>query len=149
MNIKNSIEIIERAEKAGVSLIVDINQWDRPMSEWPLDMNVSRFSRCDVVAEARHIATRLERPATPPEGSVYRHSKDVLEAALKRAADYISKCMKENGNVQRSKSVADAGEQPARQGKSGPSRDLRDDGGMGSADGASAGGPEGKKGAGK
>ena len=90
MNIKSSVEVLERAEKAGLRIVVDGEQWDGPAADFPLDSAISPV-RCDLVEEARRIANLLQRPASPPEGSVYRHPKEALEAALKRAVAYIRK----------------------------------------------------------
>lgn len=112
MNIKNCIEVVERAEKAGLEIVVDGVQWDGPTAAFPLDPDISP-ARCELVAEARRIADMLDRPKNPPDGSAWRFPKETLEAALKRAAGFIEKHTKENGNVQRTKNPAKRDEQPA------------------------------------
>ena len=129
MNIKNSIGVIERAEKAGVEIVVDGTQWEGPVSSFPLDPLISPV-RCELVAEARRLVDLLGRPKRPPEGSEYRHAAADIEAAVKRAAAYI----KENGNVQRSETVAESDEQPADAG------DIRASGRPVESAGADAGG---------
>ena len=130
MNVKKALETIGAAEKAGLRIVVNGMQWDGPVATFPLDPNVSPLV-CELVAEARHIAGRLERPDTPPEGSVYRHPKATLEAALIRAAEHIEAKMKGKTDAQRIEAVAEGDEQPA---AGGPVK-----GGSGGADRAGGG----------
>ena len=112
MNVKKALDILDAAEKAGVRIVVSGTQWDGPVDGFPLDPDVSPTT-CELVAEARHIAGKLDRPATPPEGSVYRHPKAKLEAALTRAAAHIERQMKGKDDDQRAKAVGKGGERPA------------------------------------
>ena len=112
MNIKRSIEVIAAAEKAGVRIVIDSTQWDGPASAYPLDPAMSP-SRCDLVAEARRLADSLDRPATPPDGSVYGHSIVAIGAAVAKAAKHIEQSMKGQSDDERSEDVAEGDEQPA------------------------------------
>ena len=111
MNIKKSIEAIGLAEKAGVRIVVDAVSWDGPAMAYPLLDGMSP-PRCELVAEARRLADLLNRPATPPEGCVYRHSKADIEAAVIKAASYINRQMKEQDNAESNPPVAEGDEQP-------------------------------------
>ena len=112
MNTKKALEILDAAERAGVRIVVDGGQWDGPVASFPLDPDISPVV-CELVAEARHIADRLDRPKNPPEGSVYRHPREALEAALSRAAEHIQKQMKGKTDDQRDTTAREGGEQPA------------------------------------
>ena len=124
MNIKKCIEVIARAEKSGLKIVVDAASWDGPALGFPLFTDMSP-PRCELVAEARRLADSLDRPATPPEGCVYRHEKSAIEAAVKKAAAHIETAMKEQGNAESSSTVAKGDEQPDASGASRPSGAAR------------------------
>ena len=92
MSKKPNLSILERAEKAGVVLVVDGPAWS--LSEpFPLDPAISP-ARCDVVAEARRVANLIAtRAADQPEGQVYLNSTAALEMALKTMLAYIERHM--------------------------------------------------------
>ena len=100
-----ALKTLEQAEREGLHLPIDATQWYRENGDskkrvFPLNPQVSA-ARCDIVAEARRIADILEsRPATPPEGVIYEHSRETLEASLALATAYISQHLKGHGNAQ-------------------------------------------------
>ena len=89
---------IERAEDAGLVLVIDLPKWFEDQDDWakayaerPLDGVVSP-SRCDVVKEARRLQDILDdRPAVAPDGLVYRHSTQEVQAALDIACAYVER----------------------------------------------------------
>ena len=89
MNLKNATATLERAEKAGLRIVVDPETWAGDLAKFPLDEEFSPV-RCDIVKEARRLADSLDRPKTPPEGCVYRHATADIEAAFVRAAKHIA-----------------------------------------------------------
>ena len=94
MNRKTALQTLARAEKAGLRVPVDADQWPPERGEFPLDLAVSP-DRCELVAEARRLAdAAASRPAVPPEGQVYRHSAADFDAALCRACRHLAKLMK-------------------------------------------------------
>ena len=97
MNLKNATATLERAEKAGLRIVVDPDNWAGDIAKFPLDEDMSPV-RCDIVAEARRLADALDRPKTPPEGCVYRHGKAAIEAAFVRAAKHIATHFKDQAN---------------------------------------------------
>ena len=124
MNRKTALQTLARAEKAGLKIVVDADEWTRDYPyhsttsrEFPLDLSISP-NRCELVAEARRLADAVaSRPAKPPEGQVYRHSAKDLDAALARAARRIAKELKENPEDEKpDDDPASGGEQPARDG---------------------------------
>ena len=123
MNAKSALEILARAEKAGLRVIVDPDADAAAGRESPIDPAISPI-RCDLVAEARRIAQIVaDRPATPPPGCVYRHDAEALQAALSRAARRLDSILKENGNGKQTRHPAPDDQQPADAG------DVRDDAG--------------------
>ena len=123
------IEVLERAEKAGVKIVVDAKSWEGPALGFPLFADISP-ARCELVAEARRLANALDRPPEPPEGCVYRHTKEALSAALTRATGYIETHMEGKPDAKSNKHTAKALEPPANAGNSGqPATDLCGDGG--------------------
>ena len=132
MSTKKCLDVLDRAEKAGVKIVVDADLWDG--DGFPLDGDISP-PRCELVAEARRIANTLDRPDAPPEGCVYRHTKETLCAALARATDYIATHMEDKTDAKSSKPAAKASESDAGGSSVQPDGDTDD----GSADGVGSG----------
>ena len=106
-----NLDVLKRAEKAGVRLVVDGPAWS--LSEpFPLDPAISP-ARCDVVVEARRVANLIAtRAADQPEGQVYGNSTAALEMALKTMLDYIAKHMPKGKHDAKQTSDAAADHQP-------------------------------------
>ena len=90
-------EVLERAEAAGIKIVVDAATWtDRT---YPLVPGVSP-DRCELVAEARRLIDMFDtRVDPPPEGVAYAVDDKTLTAAIGLACAYIESVMKGNGNA--------------------------------------------------
>ena len=87
-----NLDILTRAEKAGVHLVVDgfSDLGPNTAALAPPD----RIGRCNVVAEARNIATKIAtRKASHDPDVVYANSTAMLEITLKAMLAYIAKHM--------------------------------------------------------
>lgn len=88
-------KVLERAEAAGIKIVIDASTWTDRI--FPLVPAVSP-ERCELVAEARRIADMLDtRVDPPPDGVVYGVDTDTLITALALATAYIDSVMKGNG----------------------------------------------------
>ena len=131
MDGKKALATIERAEKAGIRIVIDADEWysnpgnpAKVRKDFPLDLAVSPY-RCELVAEARRLAEAVaSRPAQPPEGQVYRHSAATYEAAVQRAARHIESVMKESQNGKQDNDPAPRAEQ-----RDVPGKGVHDSGG--------------------
>ena len=93
MSKKINLDILKRAEREGVRLVVDGPAWTHRDGTLPIDTAISP-ARCDVVAEARRVANMIAtRTAEQPEDVVYANSTVALEVALKAMLAYIEKHM--------------------------------------------------------
>ena len=148
MEAKKAIAKLDRAEKAGVRIVVDATEWfttradlGKAEREFPLDLDVSP-GKCELVAEGRRIADMLVTRRQPTE-AVFRHSEKKLADALGRIVAYVER--KGNADAVNAGNVEQGSEQPAGDGiAAADTLPPRVDGrGKAAAGGGSGGGAEG------
>ena len=103
-------KVLERAEAAGIKIVIDASTWTDRI--FPLVPAVSP-ERCELVAEARRIADMLDtRVDPPPDGVVYGVDTDTLINAFALATAYIDGALKKGIDNGKSNKDAAATDQP-------------------------------------